>query len=320
MKRVAAVFVLVVMLVMLVASPVYAIAAPTSVALTTPIQVYRNLIETGDTLFIAKYNIIYGENPDENISEAYLGRLLDSTDEPIGAIEPYAYFNDGYSYGIFSLYFSSGLVTWEGTYTIQLIGNPGLSWTGEVPVVAAASLNWNDSNSGLGNYVLTLADELEVAWEVDLVAPSPSGLRLTSTYGEAYFTNAIPNLKLFVPEIFAVGATVPQVVPEDHELTYMEQLLGRWGGTEYDEAFNDLADYFDMPRNFLTGGFFLVLGIVGSGYIIKSTHSAKPLPLFIILLLMLGALSGLVSPLAPILMAVGFVLFIGYILFYKPSS
>ena len=320
MKRVAVVFISVLTLLLLVASPAYAIAAPTSIALTTPIQVYRNLLETGDTLFIAKYNIVYGENPDENISEAYLGRLLDSTDEPVGAIEPYAYHNDGYGYGIFSLYFEVEDITWEGTYTIQLIGNPGLSWTGEVPVVTAASLNWNDSNSGLGSYVLTLADELDVAWTVNLIDPSPSGLRLTSTYGEPYFTNAIPNLKLYAPGIFSVSSTVPQVVPEDHELTYMEQLLDRWGGTEYDEAFDDLAEYFDMPRNFLTGGFFLILGVVGSGYIMKSTHSARPLPLFIILMLMLGALSGLVSPLAPILMAVGFVLFIGFVLFYKQSS
>lgn len=309
-------------LLVLAASPAYAIEDPTSISLTTPIQVYHNLLETGDTLFIVKYNVVYPVegNPDEKISEAYLGILLDESDEQVGATSPYAFWNEGYGYGIFSLYFSSGEVTWEEDYKIQLVGNPGLSWDGDPPIVIATSLNWNSTNSGLGNYVLTLADELEVAWDINLVETTSSGIKLSSTYGEAYFTTAIPNLRLVAPEVFATSMEVPQFVVEEHPRIYMEQLLDRWVGTEYDEAFTDLATYFSLPRAVLTGGFFFILAIVGSFLIMRSTHTAKPLPLFIIILLILGALSGFLSALVPILMAVGTAIFIGYILFYRTST
>ena len=116
----------------LIASLALAIDSPDALQINS-VYAFQHCLETNDQLYIVEYSIDYDpNNPEENITEAYLGRLIDGVDE-LKAVAPYAYYDEGYDEGIFAIYFSSSdsnLPTWEGIYTMKLEGNPTLTWLG----------------------------------------------------------------------------------------------------------------------------------------------------------------------------------------------
>jgi len=126
---------------LLVVSSVLAVDSPDSMTINS-VYVYRHCLETDDQLYLVEYFVNYepiGEtstNPDENITEAYLGRLMDGVDE-LSAVAPYAFFDEGYDRGIFAIYFSaSDAPAWNGAYTMRLDGNPTLTWLSKTATTA----------------------------------------------------------------------------------------------------------------------------------------------------------------------------------------
>jgi hypothetical protein len=56
--------------------------------------------------------------------------------------------------------------------------------------------------------ILYLADQLELDWGISMIDTTGTGSYLSS-YGEAYFTSAIPNIKAMAPNAFAGGTSSP---------------------------------------------------------------------------------------------------------------
>lgn len=103
----------------------------------TKVEVYRHVIEENDSLYLINYDLEYGTLPGERIDDTYLFRLVDPGTGILGSTTAYGFFDDGYSQGIASIYFSAeDAPTWNGAYTMYFDGNPSLHWFGETATTA----------------------------------------------------------------------------------------------------------------------------------------------------------------------------------------
>lgn len=323
--------ILVALLAILPITTVLAIANPSSSQVYSPVYIYRHLLEDNDMLVVAKYNITYSANPDENVTQAYLGRIRDDSNV-LGSRAPYTYYNDGYGDGIFSIYFSAAdAPTWGQTYTVEIVGNPVLHWPGSPPVsgTQTTSSSWIDTSTHnstiarMGPQLLTWASELETSWNLDMVQESASGLILTSTYGVPYFTNVIANLRTMGVDVFPSGVDVPEVVDESFTQSYSTSLAdftaSRWSGTSYGTAFDDLSSWVGISSLYLRSILFIILVVV-AGYIITlASGSFKPTAILLIPLLGLGNYLGFLPLSFTIVLAMFAVLGMGYIFFYRST-
>lgn len=220
-----------------------AIASPDTMTINS-VNAYYSLLEDDDQLYLIDYTIDYGANPDENVTEAFLARLMDGDDE-LGQQAPYSYYDDGYDRGVVSIYFTADdAPTWAGDYTVKLEGNPTLDWV-DRPIISSSAINFTlgtDQSGSLAAKVLYLADQLEMAWSVDLIETTGHGSWLTD-YGEDYFSNVIYNLSAMCPTIFSGSSTSPEVVDRTTDRAAGDYLRTRTGGTPLDptDAANGLG-------------------------------------------------------------------------------
>jgi len=310
-----------VLLSLILVTPVLAIADPDSMTVNS-VYVYRNVRETGDQLYLIDYTIDYTVNPDENITEAFLCRLMNGSTE-LRAVAPYAYYDDGYDRGVIAIYFNAAdAPTWEGSYSMYVVGNPILSWSGDPPSVYISTFNlWQDNsiatqNTVVSSRVLYLADILELEWSVDMIEASGGGHSLTS-YGEDYFTNVIPYADDIAPYAFAGQIIQPEVEDVDDSTAYADVLVTNIQNTPLD--LTDMANAWGVARGPLTA--LLYYGVVAFALIMitKKMQSQKPLMILAIPAVVMGAFVGV-----PLLVTVlvGFLAF-GYIafsIFYKGST
>lgn len=204
----------------LMSVPVLAQIATPDTYVTKGVEVYCHVRELNDQLYLIVYELDYtGANPTEDADEAWMCRLM-SGDTELGNTVPHPYQDDGYSYGIMSIYFcADDAPTWQGSYTMRLEGNPTMSWEAGTPphVVTANFVLWSDEGSvvaaqeRLTTRLRVIAWLLENDWGVDMVEDSAGGKKLT-TNGEDYFTNSIDDLRVICPDLFYDVMFVPEFV------------------------------------------------------------------------------------------------------------
>lgn len=304
------------------ASPVFAIDDPNTISING-VYVYRNCQETGDQLYIVDYTLIYdGSNPTETVTEAYLVRLMNGTTE-LGSVAPYAYYDDGYDRGVAAIYFSAvDAPWWEGSFTMKLEGNPTLTWNATPPSTSVSTFNlWQDNALAttrivLSNRILWLADLLELAWSVDMVETSASGSYLTSL-GEDYFSSVIPNLLTMAPYAFAGRTVLPEVERRDFTGDYADDLETGIIGTPFD--FTSLGSEFGVSRGAITAILYYGAIILFCILAVRQIGSYKPIMLFLLPLIILGAFIG-VPLVITILFGFASLVMIGFALFYRPAS
>jgi len=317
----------------LIASPVLAIGTPHDLQINS-VYVFQHCLETNDQLYLVEYFLDYDidadpltdDNPDENITEAYLGRLMDGIDE-LGVIAPYAYYDLGYDEGIFAIYFSADdpdLPTWESVYTMKLEGNPTLVWDAGVPTTSVAVFDlWSSSTSitdtqdELTARILYIADQLEIAWGINMVDSTGTGSYL-SNYGEEYFTNAIPNIQAMAPKAFAGSTTSPEWEYKEATTGYADDRADSVVDTPFDMT--PVADWWGVSRMWASSLFFIMGGIFILYCILSPSGNYKPLVLLSVPLVIAGGYLGMLPLIATVL--IGFFAFALTIftLFYHPSS
>lgn len=114
------------------------------------IEVYANYLELGDQLYIITATIDNTDTPDLGVDQTYIVRLLNGGVE-LGTATFYPYFDNGYSQGIASIYFSAATApAWMGAYDVQVTGNPALDWTD--PTATHSVLYALSYDAGLGTY------------------------------------------------------------------------------------------------------------------------------------------------------------------------
>ncbi|KKN59659.1 hypothetical protein LCGC14_0539860 [marine sediment metagenome] len=223
----------------LVAVLVFAVIPVTVLAIDDPdaalavngVFVYNDLLEEGDAGILIDYFIDYSisGNPTETATESYLGIFIDTDGTTqLKAVAPYTFQDSGYGRGIIWIYFTAAEVTTysidstnEALYRVWLVGNPTLSWVPgpDPPKTIAGIDSWLSTAALFPSTILGFADLLELAWTIDLIQETPLGSRLT-VQGESYFMNAIPNLRLMAPAIFASGTTGPSLEDLDYSTAF----------------------------------------------------------------------------------------------------
>lgn len=232
------------------------------------VTTWRHYLETDDLLVVIRYNAPYASPPSADIDETIVARLMEGTTTH-AASPPYAYYNQGYGYGVVTIYMSasevsSAGITWGGTgYSVRLDGNPAQSWT-SYPAVETSSLGWqgytshDDTSTYLAEHIMFIADDLEGRWAVTLTQTVAGGMVLSAA-GETYFTNAFPQLRSAVTSVFSGSVSNPTFREESYTQSYASTLRSQVGWV--DSGLNNLGSDFGMSRGFV--GILMALVLTG---------------------------------------------------------
>jgi hypothetical protein len=223
--------------------PAYAVLVPpTTIEIEAgSVGGYRNLIEPGDVLIIARYNINwsgnYSNQPTVPIYDTFYFNWTDSdgnctsysTTGPVFPIN-----NCGYGKGIVSWYWDAsetcGNSTWPPWGDLGNVTVTGTGLFGGSPPTSTytmTSSDWcpyslpQDSRQNLYEYIVDNASILDMDWnnwlvmqgyssrEVDLLQYMSPGYTVLTSIGEAYFLAAIPKLRTMCPMVFAINNILP---------------------------------------------------------------------------------------------------------------
>jgi len=214
-KRLSIILLLTLIVTLAIPQVAYAIADPDTAFQILQVEAYKNNRELDDQLYLIRYRCEYTANvtPESPIDDTFIFRLSDNT-TILSTTTAYGYFNDGYSYGIASIYFSAAdAPTWGASenYTLTFEGNPTLTWDGGVPPSTSTNVFslWYDDGTITGTQdrlttrLRYIAGQLETDWGnlVDLIEDTVTGKVLT-TEGEEYFENSILYLREICPDLF----------------------------------------------------------------------------------------------------------------------
>lgn len=290
--RVGIVVALLMVLFLITGLPVYAqVAQPDSISIDD-IHVNRHLIETDDMLVYAKYNIAYGTYPDETVDDTFVFRLIDTdgTTE-LGSNEAYPYANSGYGEGVIAFYFSAaGAPTWGENYYIRVSGKP--SAFDDPPeenfIIATgdySSLTTQDGNRGeLESNIISLATDLEVAWNTDLLTQSDIGTVL-DTSGETYFRNAIWGLQAMCPAVFLTQVVQTEYTERTWTTSQATGMEERFYGGLIGGGIQGWGDLFSVDFHLIAG---LPILLACIGIIYMASKMAIPIAAALICCIALG--------------------------------
>lgn len=245
-------------------------ASPTSFQILS-VNVFRNLHESGDALYVFHYNIYYASSqPTTSVNKLFLFRLMDTDGTtPLGSTVPYPYNNSGYDEGVGGFYFAAGdAPTWQAALTIRMEGNPQY-WSS--PPVATHTLILSEycgsasvsvNRSQLGGWILDTSTDLEISWGIKLVTEGASGTVLTTT-GETYYKGTIGGIKEMCPQIFSITnepldtTSYPPVTDTSMIYTWEHQ----WDGTWVETSLSSLGDLFGIGWKMVVLAGVLILSV-----------------------------------------------------------
>jgi len=251
------------------ASPAMAIAEPTSVTLDD-IELFQNLLVTGDMLAVVPYSVTFTTKPDENIDKTFIFRMtsVDGTTE-YGTALAYPAYNGGYGSGIVSFYFADNTtVTWGETYVFRVQQNPtyypsAQYW--DFTIDSSAYSDAFDQTEGLKAKVIDSATFLTTEFGVALLSKSESGATILSTYGELYYLTAIPGLQQMVPYLFSVQLENPDFAKRTWSTIVAVALVTKYSGTFIGDFMTGFGGLWGTTTSaaMTTLSIFMVLVIIG---------------------------------------------------------
>ena len=293
----------------------------------TSVLVSTNITAEHDFVLVFHYNIYYsGSTPNETAQDIFIFSLL-STDgsEELGAVLPYPYYNAGFDQGASAVYFNAfDAPTWGQAYILRIAGNP--AYFNDPPILnyyLASSDYWDSGNQTenqayMGDYILNVADDLEVQWDTELTEQTVVGTVLSET-GEAYFRGAIPGLQVMCPNIFYVRAISPTYEERAWATTQSDVYQARFQDTFVGDALDAAGGLFNVEARVISGGFILA-AIIGT-MIICQVKFGNTTPGLIAGggIFVFGAVMGWVSGTIMGITGLLFALYIGYTLFFKSA-
>lgn len=308
---------------------VLAIADPVEGPTIIQVDIYRHCLETDDMLVVVQYFVWYtdvvADLPDETINQSFLGRLMNGGE--ITNVAPHSFYLKGYQYGIFSIYLSAAEAVglWEDPLIVEFNGNPLLTWPGAPPTTSTAVLNWHSTTTAqateilLSNDIVSIANQLSNHWGIALT-DSVAGGTVLSSYGEQYFTNAIPNLHTMSPDIFSGAVEAFVYEPEVYEQSGRDRLIARIDGSPPGLALVGLATWLTIPLVVVKGVIWLiVIGLIG--YFIGLATKKMGIALFSILVMIpCGTYIGMLSLTFTLVFALLCIIALAFAVFYQRSS
>lgn len=277
-----------VIILLLWALPAYAQSLPDTDPPTPEVTVYRNLLETGDRLYLIYANIPYATTPTIPVTEAFIWQLIDTDNTTVLGQTVGSTWADnglnGYGYNVYSMYFdAASALTWEALYSLKLTGTP---YAFTVPPEYNYSLNVADYNSNttqadnqadLAARILTLADDLNTRWSLTgsdkLLTETETGTAL-STNGEEVFRAAINGCQALAPGAFQLVVTDITAADRTWILNYSGNLSTQYDGTWIATSKDAGGDLFSATYDLLSIIFVLgmAIGIVYLNMKITNDH------------------------------------------------
>lgn len=242
-------FILIPLMLIGYALPVYADQAdPDSTPTVEQINVYRNLLETGDKFYLIYANIPYSAPlPDATEPEAFIWQLIGTDNSTVlGQATGYAYNDSGYGYNVYGMYFdSTENVTWNSLYQIKLVGNPAIFDTPKEYYYPLALSDYTtltttaDNQASLAARIINLAGQLDIRWALTATYSllyEAEGSTVLSIFGEAFFRGAIYGVQALAPAAFRM--VVSDIDAEDRTWTsgYSDNLSSQFSGTWIEPA------------------------------------------------------------------------------------
>jgi len=266
--------------------------APSSIEVSD-VRVFRNLVESGDSLFIFKYDIAYTSDnyPVVPASSSFLFRHYDDDGVTLKNTSiPYNYSffeSNGYGDGVSSFYYSASdnAPTWAAASVINIYGGPAyfsptqtLSYT-LTPSDFTSETTQDANRDEMYAYVLSLADELESNYQdtgIVLSTTSDVGIVL-STYGELYFRSAIPGISSLCPDLFFIQVYVPeQMEVTAYDLSLGENYTARLAGTDWWDGFTKIGEGIGTSAVFASAAIFFVLCVAICVWTVKKEWGIEP--------------------------------------------
>ena len=262
--------VLVVVAVLLAPTFAYALTPePDSAPDLTDISVFRNLLEPGDLLAIAKYNLPYASTPNATAAQSYLFRFMDTdAATELGSNEVHPFNEKGYGFGLIALYFpAASAPAWGSSYVLQIAQKPSefaspTFWNftidaGDYSTANTVALMRID----LRNAVILIAEDLEIAWTDELTDTSDAGIIL-SPDGEIYFTRAIVGLRIMAPALFLLQIVDPDYSTENWTTSQADTYRTRYSGTWIGDAITTIANLFGMDFHYIASIPVVIIAIL----------------------------------------------------------
>jgi len=325
--RWAILFVGLALLVVLGGAPAWAdMADPDSISIEV-VYANRNLMETGDSLYIAHYNVAYTSIPDDDIDQTFIFRLFD-TDQTtlLGSAVAYPYVDNGYGQGVVSFYFDAAdAPTWEGEYFIRISGNPAFfsdppSEDFQIQTSDYTNLTGQDANrSQVGDRVVSIAEDLEVAWDVTLLDEQDMGIVLSSN-GEAYFRNSVNGLQAIAPELFFLQTVEVDYTERSWNTSQADTYRDRFGlGDFLGKGVGAGAHLFRMDTQLFSSGIILIVIFGLMGYSKRQFKTSHPGFVAAIIVTLGGAVMGWLNMVILAVIGLLCLIYVGYFWFLQKA-
>jgi len=313
---------------------VFAIDDPDSPTVIRSAFAYRHCLEENDWLIFIDYFIDYpiiGIPTDYTVTESYIATLLalDGV-TAIKSAAPYTFVYTGYTYkgyrrGMVSIYLTAAeasTLLWGEAYTVEIAGNPLLTWPTDPPSTTAAIDPWS-SSSGIGitrgeiaTQVLSFAQALTTSWVITMTEPLAGGTVLT-TAGEIYFTGVITPLREMAPSAFSISTTAPEFEDRVPTTAWATTLAAIPIGTPLDMT--NLAAAIGTSRMWVSTGLFFIVLLTFLYFVVRAMGVKLALPISGVAIIAAGAMGFI-----PLALTIGIgvlaLLISGMILFYNKSS
>lgn len=289
-----AICLLVVLCLLLVATPVLAIANPDNIWFGTTadkyVRVFENVYETGDMLFLAEGFVDYASAPtDYTASEAFLFEVRSTDNTTVIRSRPLESYGDR----PISIYFTPAQVVSEGlasgsAYVMRITGNPMIFSTltegTNMISYTLASEDWYNQalSTEVTNYLKNMC--IAIAYRMETEDSVAAGTYVAVSDGEDYLTTTganlflagIPSLNIFVPSLFQITTSV--MVAEEPAATgaYTANITPLLRlGTTISTGISHIGEWLGVSQAVAAGLMLMSLMVMLSVWLYKKTESGK---------------------------------------------
>jgi len=310
------------LLLTLVATPVFAIVDPDKIELKQ-VSAFRNFAEANDLLFLIEYNIEYAVIPTEDPRLAYSVEIANTSTGSSYGNRPVLYYGHAYQalYWTAAKATASGL-TWDmanlqAVVTANPVIFPVVTLGGnrqESNITSGDTLIWLDGTlegttpTLVGDKILEITENASIAVGQSYTQITNLGDKL-STSGGVIAMKVLPGIRTIVPDIFAFTSSLtdePVKVYGNAGQTFLEGNQPAAFSTSLDSLGETL---FGSPgKGMIIGGIgFLLIAISILGMMFNVTQATTPAMVAGIPLILAGSMLGII-PIGLVFAAFFFVL------------
>jgi len=267
-----------------------AITPPDSIAVFE-VEVFRDIQEDGDQMFVMRYFINYSDEPPYSARNLFLMGIFEDGGYDVGVLR---YTGDTWRYGyhIAGVYLlSDNALEWGEDYSVVVMGNPDYWDLVEDSQMDTYVLTGSDyrSDAGLCAFLLDQGKELQTETGDTYIDDSGN----LNSYATQIFIQAIPGLPAVCPDIFST-AVHTMVVPETNFTRIYEGTLTDQKGTRLTAALNGLGDWMGVSGGWVGLGLVLFAYVLLGGWIFAGTRSSEAAIILGIPIFFAGSLMGII--------------------------